>query len=79
MSLDPLDQSVVLEIEAGKWQEGTLVGEERYELSMRMYFRDELRMLLERAGFVDVDVSAAYSGAPPSADDDFLVYRAGRG
>jgi len=79
VSVDPLDQSVVLEIEAGKWQDGTLAGEERYELSMRMYFRDELRMLFERTGFADVEVSAAYSGAWPSADDDFLVYRARRG
>jgi len=79
VSVDPLDQSVVLEIEAGKWQDGTLAGEECYELSMRMYFRDELRMLFERTGFADVEVSAAYSGASPSADDDYLVYRGRRG
>lgn len=79
LSVDPLDQSAVLEIEAAKWQDGKLIAEERHELTLRMYFRDELRMLLERAGFVDVEIRGGYAGDWPSADHDFLVYRARRG
>ena len=47
---------------------------EEHRLSMRMYFRDELLLLLERAGFEPVRVEAGYTGAEPTADDDFLVF-----
>jgi len=39
-----------------------------------MYFRDELVLMLERAGFGSVRVEAGYTGAAPTADDDFLVF-----
>jgi len=39
-----------------------------------MYFRTELLLLFERAGFHDVEVVCAYHDAAPTADDDFLVY-----
>jgi hypothetical protein len=34
--------------------------------------------MLERAGFGSVRVEAGYTGAEPTADDDFLVYIARR-
>jgi hypothetical protein len=40
------------------------------------YFRDELVMMLERAGFSDVAVCGGYEGAPPAPEHDFLVFRA---
>ena len=81
LSIDPLDGSMVLEIRAKKWREGRLVATEERPISIRSYFKDELVLMLERAGFADVEVNGGYSGAEPSADDEFLVYlarRAGR-
>jgi SAM-dependent methyltransferase len=78
LRVDPLDQSAVLEIEAGKWSNGRQVGQERHELTMRLYFPTELRLLLERAGFVDVEIRGGYDDAPPTADHDFLVFVAHR-
>ena len=78
LSVDPLDQSAVLEIEAAKWFDNRLVAQEQHELTMRLYFPTELRLLLERAGFVDVESRGGYDGAPPSADHDFLVFSAHR-
>jgi SAM-dependent methyltransferase len=73
---DPLDQTLTLELRADKWVLGEHVGEETHTLSMRMYFRDELLLLLERSGFSDIDVRG--KDGEPTADDDVLVYTARR-
>jgi hypothetical protein len=61
------------------WRDGELVAEEEHHLTMTAYFRNELVLLLERAGFVDVDVRGQYNDAEPTPDDDFLVYIAKKG
>jgi SAM-dependent methyltransferase len=78
VDLDPLDQTLTLEICADKWVGGEHVAEETRTISMRMYFRDELLLLLERAGFSEIDVRGGYSGEEPTADSDVLVYVARR-
>jgi SAM-dependent methyltransferase len=74
LALDPLDQTIRLEIRAEKWGETGLLAEETHTLSMRSYFRDELLLMLERAGFRDVDVRGGYADEQPTADHDFLVF-----
>jgi SAM-dependent methyltransferase len=74
LEVDPLDQALTLEIRAEKFSDGRLVAAETHVITMRMYFRDELVMMLERAGFADVDVRGGYDDGPPTADHDFLVY-----
>lgn len=74
LEIDPLDQTLVLEIRAEKFNDGRLVTAEEHTLSMRMYFPTELVLLLERAGFRDVQVVGGYHGAAPTADNDVLVY-----
>lgn len=76
VDVDPLDQCVYLSIRVEKRLNDRLVGEEQRDLSMRMYFRDELALELERAGFSDVKVEAGYTGGEPTAADDFLVFLA---
>ena len=73
LSFDPLDQSTQLVLRAQKRAGRELVAEE-HRLSLRFYFRDELLLMLERAGFDSVRVEAGYTGAEPTANDDFLVY-----
>jgi len=41
---------------------------------MSLYFKDEIVLMLERAGFRDVEVRAAYTDAEPTGEDDFLVF-----
>jgi hypothetical protein len=74
LALDPLDQTLVLEIRAEKFRDDRLVGAEEHALSIRMYFPTELRLLFERAGFADVDIRGDHNDLPPTADDEFLVY-----
>lgn len=72
--VDPLDQSVALEIRVEKGREGRVIETEERVILLRMYFRDELLLMLERAGFADVDVRGDYVNEPAVADHDFLVY-----
>lgn len=74
LAADPLDQSFSLEIRVEKRREGEVVAAEEHVISLRMYFRDELLLMLERAGFADLDVRGGYADRPATADDDFLVY-----
>ena len=76
LDFDPLDQSATLEMQAFMWRDGKLVTEETHELTMRLYFRNELLLMLENAGFADVEVRGHHNDAEPTADDDFLVFLA---
>ena len=73
-AVDPLDQTATMEMRAEKRRDGKAVATEERTITLRAYFRDELLLMLERAGFADVTVLGEYNGAEPTADDDFLVY-----
>jgi hypothetical protein len=77
-AVDPLDQTVTLELRAEKWRDGHLVAAEAHPLSIRSYFRDELLLMLDRAGFTEVIVRGDYTDKEPTADNKFLVYVARR-
>jgi SAM-dependent methyltransferase len=74
LSLDPIAQSVTLEMEAKMWRHGELVAEERHSIDLMLYFTDELVLMLERAGFGDVEVRGGYDDAPPGGQHEFLVF-----
>ena len=76
LDVDPLEQQVRMEMQAFMWRDGELIAEDEHLLTMTLYFKDEIVLMLERAGFVDVTVRAALTDAEPSAADDFLVYTA---
>ena len=57
------------------WRDDELVAQEEHLLRLTLYFKEELLLLLERAGFVDVDVRGQYNDAAPTPEDDFLVFR----
>ena len=74
LAVDPLDQSITLEMRAELWRNDVLEEEETRRLDARYYFVHELRLLLERAGFSDIVVHGDHVEAPPSADDEFVVF-----
>ena len=78
VGFDPLAQRATLEMQAFMWQGDELVAEEEHLLTMTLYFKDELVLMLQRAGFADVRVRGQYNDAEPNMDDDFLVYIARR-
>ncbi len=78
LSLDPLRQQEAWEIHAYRWREGSLIAQERHQLTSNLYFCAELVMMLEQAGFTTVEVRGEYNDLAPTADDSFLVYVATR-
>jgi SAM-dependent methyltransferase len=76
LDVDPLEQRVTMRMQASMWREGELVAEDEHLLTLTLYFKDEIVLMLERAGFVDVTVRAALTDAEPTGADDFLVYTA---
>ena len=78
VSLDPVDQTLVLEIQARKWVDDAEVAREVHALTMRMYFHSELTMLLEQAGFSIEAVHGDHQLEPATEANDFFVYVARR-
>jgi SAM-dependent methyltransferase len=77
-ALDPLEQRITLQMRATLRRAGQLVAEEEHALKTNLYFRNELLLMLEQAGFGDVKVRAGYTDAAPTADDTMLVFIARR-
>jgi hypothetical protein len=59
---------------AEQWRDDELEAEEDHVLTIGLYFKEELLLLLERAGFADVVVQGDHNDAEPTSDDDFLVF-----
>lgn len=78
IDLDPLEQRLTMEMQAFMWRDGELVAADEHHLTLTLYFKDEIVLMLERAGFVEVTVRAALTDEEPTAADKFLVYRARR-
>ena len=73
-AFDPRSQTVTLEMRALLWRDGELVAEEKGTLRETFYSTSEIELLLERTGFVDIEVRGALTDRPPTADDDFVVF-----
>jgi SAM-dependent methyltransferase len=73
---DPLEQRVAIEMRAFHWRADELLAEEQHRIEMTDYFTFELELLLERTGFVDIEVRGALTDRSPTADDDFVVFLA---
>ena len=78
LELDLTAGRAVREMQAWQWRDGDLVAYEVHELVENLYSRAGVEALLERAGFVDVEVLGGYHGGPPTGDEEFLVYVASR-
>ena len=76
VSVEPLDQRVTMEIHMQRWRDDDLEAEERYQLDIGMYFKNEMLMMLDQAGFGDVTVYGEHENRPPTSDDDFIVFAA---
>jgi SAM-dependent methyltransferase len=73
LELDPLEQRVTLEMHAELWRNGTMEAEEDHALTINLYFKNELLLMLERAGFAEVVVQGDHNDLKATSDDAFLV------
>lgn len=74
VELDPLEQRVTLEMHAELCRDGECEAEEDHHLTIGLYFRNELLLMLEQAGFADVEVQGDHNDAAATSDDDFIVF-----
>jgi SAM-dependent methyltransferase len=74
VDLDPLRQAATMEIRAELWRAGELVAEEEHRIDIGLYFRNELLLMLERAGFSDVVVHGDHTDEEATGDHDFLAF-----
>ena len=53
---------------------GRLVEQDEHVLKMTFYFTNELRLMLERAGFVDIQMRGDLTDDEPTSDTESIVY-----
>jgi SAM-dependent methyltransferase len=74
VDVDPLHQLVTMEMHGSMWRNGELVEEDVHVLKMTVYFTHEVRLMLEAAGFVEIELTGDYTDDPPTRDTEFVVF-----
>jgi SAM-dependent methyltransferase len=74
VSIDPLDQRTVSEMRMLLFKDGQLAADDTYTLQSTYYFRHEMQLLLEKAGFTVEAIKGDYTNADATADHDAIVY-----
>jgi SAM-dependent methyltransferase len=74
VDIDPLTQLVTMEMRGSMWRDGQLIEEDEHVLKMTVYFTEELRQMLEAAGFTDIQLNGDYTDAEPTAETGFVVF-----
>jgi SAM-dependent methyltransferase len=74
LALDPLEQRVSIEMHIERWRDGKLEAEEDRRLDIGLYFKNELQLMLERAGFGEIVVHGDHVRAQATPDDEFVVF-----
>jgi SAM-dependent methyltransferase len=74
VEVDLLARQVTKEMRGFMWREGRLVEQDEHVLKETFYFTNELRLMLERAGFVDVHMRGDLTEDEPTSDTESIVY-----
>lgn len=72
--LDPLEQVITLQTRIERWREGHRIAEEEYTLKSNLYFKNELWMMLEQAGFEVIELQGDYTEAPANPEHGVLLF-----
>lgn len=76
LELDPLEQTYARQVHLEKWIAGQLVEEQEYTLRGRAYFKSELELMLQIAGFREITVRGDYTDEPATPEHKQLVFTA---
>jgi hypothetical protein len=60
VDIDPLEQHYTRQVRLEKWNNGELVASEEYSLSGNMYLKNEVKLMLEVAGFENIAIYGDY-------------------
>jgi len=70
LAFDPLTQTMTREMRASHFVDGVEVKTETSAIDINIYFKSEIELMLEHAGFRDVVVKSFAEDRPPRAWDD---------
>jgi hypothetical protein len=73
-AFDPLEQRITRQMRTVLWRDGQLIAEEEYTLYENLYFRNELRQMLEQVGFEIEGIQGDYTEAEATAKHDVIVF-----
>jgi SAM-dependent methyltransferase len=76
IKMDPLEDAATRQIRVRLWRDGALVREEIHTQVVEDFSKNELVLMLERAGFGEIVIQGDYSDAPATADHEVLVFLA---
>jgi len=80
LAFDPLEQTTTLEMRASHYVDDVVVATETNAIDICIYFKNEIELMLQLAGFHDIVVSSILEDRPPRPwDDDRIVFHATRG
>jgi hypothetical protein len=74
VAMDPLEEVATRQMRARLWRQGRLINEEVHTQKVEDYSKNELVLMLERAGFGDIRIYGDYSDEPATADHRVLVF-----
>jgi len=74
--MDPLEDVATRQIRAWLWRNGKLLKEEVHTQKVEDYSKNELVLMLERAGFNETQIYGDYSDEPATADHEALIFLA---
>lgn len=74
IAMDPLEDVATRQIRARLWRNGELLKEEIHTQKVEDFSKNELVLMLERAGFGEIRILGDYSDEPATADHNILVF-----
>jgi SAM-dependent methyltransferase len=74
VAMDPLEDVATRQIRARLWRKDELLQEEIHTQKVEDYSKNELVLMLERAGFGEIQIYGDHSDEPATADHEYLVF-----
>ncbi|REE91709.1 methyltransferase family protein [Paenibacillus taihuensis] len=74
LKTDPLENVATRQMRARLWHEGVLIKEEVHTQRAEDFTKNELVLMLERAGFNDIQIFGDFSDEPATADHHELIF-----
>ena len=74
VDMDPLENVATRQIRARLWRDGELLKEEIHTQKLEDYTKNELLLMLERAGFSDIQIFGDFTDEPANMDHNDLIF-----
>ncbi len=74
VAVDPLAESQIRQLRARLWRNGELIEEQVHTQRYEEYGKNEILLMLERAGFNDIRIFGDLSDEPATADNNGLMF-----